>query len=142
MTENEVKKFLKSHFFATQKIKALEIEKKQLRIDAQGGSVSYEGNYPSTKRNGVEAALMTLSEKEEKIDNEINKLKKKQEKVRTAIDLLHDDDLESVLINRYITYHTIEETAEFMNYAPRTVRKKQKQAYEKLCLIMPCNAAL
>ncbi|HRR76963.1 MAG TPA: hypothetical protein P5191_09165 [Ruminococcus sp.] len=137
MTENEVNRFLKSHFFATQKIKALELEKKQLRIDAQGGSISYEGNYPSSKKNAVEATLMTLSEKEEKIDNEISELKKKRDKVRAAIDLLNDDDLESVLINRYITYHTVEEVAEIMHYAPRTIKLKQKQAYEKLCTFLP-----
>ena len=137
MTETDVKKFLKSHFFATQKIKALELEKIQLRIDAQGGSVSYEGNYPSTKKNAVEATLMSLSEKEEKIDQEIKMLKLKKERVREAIDELHDDDLESVLINRYITYHTVEETAELMHYAPRTIKLKQKQAYEKLCTFLP-----
>lgn len=137
MTENDVKRFLKSHFFATQKIKALELEKKQLRIDAQGGSISYEGNYPSSKKNAVEATLMSLSEKEERIDDEIKKLKQKHETVRAAIDLLDDDDLESVLINRYITYHTVEETAEIMHYAPRTVKLKQKQAYEKLCTFLP-----
>jgi len=137
VTENEVNRFLKSHFFATQKIKALELEKKQLRIDAQGGSISYEGNYPSSKKNAVEATLMTLSEKEEKIDNEISELKKKRDKVRAAIDLLNDDDLESVLINRYITYHTVEEVAEIMHYAPRTIKLKQKQAYEKLCTFLP-----
>lgn len=142
MTENDVKKFLKSHFSATQKIKALEIEKKQLRFDAQGGAISYEGNYPSTKRNGVEATFMTLSEREEEIDAEIKELKQKKEKVRATIDLLNDDDLEAVLINRHITYHTVEETAEIMNYAPRTVKLKQKQAYKKLCTFLPCNALL
>lgn len=137
MTENEAREFLKSHFYATQKIKALEDERRQLRIDAQGGSVSYESNYPSTKKNGVESNLVRLAAREQELDDEIAQLKCKRNRVRDVIARLNDDDLESVLINRYITYHTIEETAEIMNYAPRTVRKKQKQAYEKLCLIMP-----
>ncbi|MBP5431566.1 hypothetical protein [Ruminococcus sp.] len=137
MTEKDAREFLKSYFFATQKIKALELEKIQLRIDAQGGAVSYEGNYPSMKKNGVESNLIRLAAREQEIDEEIAQLKFKCKRVRDIIGRLEDDDLESVLINRYITYHTIEETAEIMNYAPRTVRKKQKQAYKKLCLIMP-----
>ena len=140
MTENDVRKFLKSHFKATQKIKALELEKIQLRMDAQGGSVSYDGNYPSAKRNAVESNLIRLGAREQEIDEEIVQLKRKRDRVRETIDQLCDDDLEAVLINRYITYHTVEETAEIMNYAPRTVRKKQKQAFEKLCLLVPCFA--
>lgn len=137
MTENEAREFLKSHFYATQKIKALEDERRQLRIDAQGGSVSYESNYPSTKKNGVESNLVRLAAREQELDDEIAQLKCKCKRVRDAIARLGDDDLEAILILRYIVYHTVEETAEILHYAPRTLKLKQKLAYKKLCTFLP-----
>ena len=136
MTENEVRDYLESHFYASKKIKALEAERTQLRLDATGGAICYEDNNTASKTNGTERKLMSLADEEREIDSQIAELRCLQRKVRESISSLHDNDLESVLIYRYIAYHTEEETAEGLNYAQRTVQEKIKKAIKKICAKM------
>lgn len=136
MTETEMRDYLEGHFYASKKIKALEAERRQLRMNAQGGAVSYEGNYTSAKQNGTESNLVRLADEEKEIDDEIKRLRNKQHEIRQLISSLGDDDLESVLIFRYILHHSIEESAEQLNYHPNTVKEKIKRAVEKLCTKM------
>lgn len=140
MNENEMRGFLESHFYADKKIKALEAERRQLRINAQGGAINYEGNYTASSRNGTESVLVRLADDEKEIDKQIVQLWTEQRKVRETISLLNDNDLESVLIYRYILHHTAEETAELLHYAVRTVQFKQRKAIRKLCTFLPCFA--
>lgn len=136
MTEVQMRNYLEGHFYASKKIKALEEERRQLRISAQGGAVSYEGNYTTTKANASECTLVRLADEEKKIDDEIVRLRNKQREIRQLISSLDDDDLEAVLIFRYVVHNTEEQTAEKMNYAPRTVQEKMKKAIRKLCVKM------
>ena len=136
MTENEMREYLESHFYASKKIKALEAERMQLRMDATGGATSFEGNNTTTKENGTERKLMRLADEEQKLDIQIAELRRLQGEVRESIASLEDNDLESVLIYRYIAYHTEEETAAGLNYAQRTVQEKIKKAIKKLCAKM------
>lgn len=112
MNEQEIKNFLKSHFYAAQKIKALTEEAELL---------------PEEKRNAIE--------------EEIAKLKEQQEQVRRVIADLNDNDLESVLIYRYVLYNTEEQTADKLHYAPRTVQEKVKKAIRKICCNYPKSCA-
>ena len=136
MTEVQMRNYLEGHFYASKKIKALEEERRQLRISAQGGAVSYEGNYTTTKANASERTLVRLADEEKKIDDEIVRLRNQQQRIRQLIAELHDNDLESVLIYRYILHHTIEDAAEELNYHPNTVKEKIKRAIAKLCTKM------
>lgn len=136
MTETEMRNYLEGHFYASKKIKALEAERRQLRSNAQGGAISFEGNNTSSKSNGTESNLMRLADEEKEIDAEIKRLKAKQRDIRQLISRLDDDDLEAVLIFRYIVHNTEEQTAEKLNYAPRTVQEKIKKAVSKLCVKM------
>lgn len=133
MTECEMREYLEGHFYASKKIKALEAEKLQLRLKAQGGAINYEENNTVSKLNHTERKLMEIADDENEIDCEIQKLKNKQKEIRRTISLLHDNDLESVLIFRYIVYRSEEETAEELHYANRTVQEKIKKAIKKLC---------
>ena len=136
MTETEMRNYLEGHFYASKKIKALEAERRQLRINAQGGAISFEGNNTTGKSNATERNLMRLADEEKEIDEEITRLKNKQRDIRRLIGSLGDDDLEAVLIFRYIVHNTEEQTAEKLNYAPRTVQEKIKKAVSKLCVKM------
>lgn len=143
MNEFDMRYWLNRAFYADKKIKALDALIERHRERAQGLSVCSEGNdkgKSDSTKNGTENALLKLAELEEKADAQRTQAVKELEKVQTAISMLNDNDLETVLIHRYLLFETIEETAESMHYAPRTVRKKQKQAIDKLCLIVPCNA--
>jgi DNA-directed RNA polymerase specialized sigma24 family protein len=131
-----MRNYLEGHFYASKKIKALEAERRQLRINAQGGAISFEGNNTTGKSNATERNLMRLADEEKEIDEEITRLKNKQRDIRRLIGSLGDDDLEAVLIFRYIVHNTEEQTAEKLNYAPRTVQEKIKKAVSKLCVKM------
>lgn len=142
-TELELRRWLNRAFYADKKAKALDALVQQCRERAQGLTANWECNDTGKSdgaENGTENALMRLAEIEQKALNLRLECADILAETLTAIWKLEDDDLEAVLINRYVLFYTIEQTAEIMNYAPRTVRKKQKQAIEKLCLLMPCNA--
>ncbi len=144
MTENEIKAWLNRAFYADKKVKAVEMLVQQCRERAQGLSVCYECNdkgKSTVSQNGTENALIKLADMERKLQRQIYELIGTADEVSNAIALLDDDDLETVLIHRYILFHTVEETAEIMHYSPRTIRVKQKKAIEKLCLLLPCFAA-
>ena len=79
---------------------------------------------------------MRLADEEKEIDEQIVRLRQKQRDIRQLISSLNDDDLEAVLIFRYIVHNTEEQTAEKLNYAPRTVQEKIKKAVSKLCVKM------
>jgi DNA-directed RNA polymerase specialized sigma24 family protein len=136
MTEEGMRNYLESHFYASKKIKALEAERTQLRLNATGGAVRFEDNNTTSKTNGTERKLMSLADEEAELDRQIVELRVMQRSIRELIASLNDNDLESVLIYRYIAYHTEEETAEDLNYAPRTVQEKTKKAIKKLCAKM------
>ena len=82
---------------------ALEAERTQLRLNAMGGAVSYEDNNTSSKTNGTERKLMRLADEETDIDKQIEELRLLQREIRERIASLHNNDLESVLIYRYIS---------------------------------------
>lgn len=139
----EVKRWLNRAFYAEKKVKALEMHMRQCRERAEGLSGFCEGNdkgKSSGCENGTENALMKLVDTEHKLQRQIIELAAISDEIFGAISKINDNDLETVLIHRYILFHTIEETAEIMNYSPRTVRDKQKKAIEKLCLLLPCFA--
>ena len=132
MTEIEMRRYLEEHFYAEKKIKALEAEKKQKRLNAQGGAISYEENNTATKSNNTEIALMKIADEEIEIDSEITALRTKQREIRDTISHLHDNDLESVLILKYIAHYKDEAIARELHYAPRTVQSKLSRAIKRL----------
>lgn len=137
MTEKEMCKYLESHFYAEKKIKALETECNQLRLDAQGITSPMNGIPSATMRNSAERRLLELADKESELITQIESLREEQKKVRNLITKLKDNDLEAVLIYRFILHNTTEKTAELMNYSPETVKRKQKTATKKLTQFDP-----
>ena len=116
----------------------------QLRERAQGLSGVSGFNDKGrcdTVLNRTEGALIKLAEVIEQAEHQREKAACIIQEIQQAIILLEDNDLETVLTHRYLLSNSVEHTAEIMNYAPRTVRKKQREAIEKLCRLMPCNAA-
>lgn len=133
MTESEMREYLEKHFYASKKIKALQLERTQLRLNAAGGAVSYEGNNTATKENGTERKLMRLADDDKDLEDQIKELEELQRDIRQLIASINDDDLETVLIYRYILHYKEQQTAEQLNYAVRTVQEKIKKAISKLC---------
>lgn len=137
--ELETRHWLNRAFYADKKAKALEMLVRQCRERAEGLSRCSEGNdkgRSDSAENGTENALMKLAEMERKADEQKAEAVNASAEIQEAISALHDDDLEAVLIHRYILFHTIEQTAEIMNYHPNTVKSKVKKAVQKLCTEM------
>lgn len=116
---------------------------KRLRMHAEG--LDGTGQYndiarQTTALNSTENAYIKLADTELRLEKERAELKKTIDEILQMIKLLHDDDLETVLIHRYLLFHTVEQTAEIMHYSERTVKYKQSVAIKKLCTLLPCFA--
>ncbi len=137
MTEKELelRHWLNRAFYADKKARALELLVQQCRERAEGLVRASEGNdagRSSTSKNGTEAALMKLAEMEEKAQAQKNEAVFISAEIQNVISTLHDDDLEAVLIHRYLLFETIEQSAVSMNYDSSTIKRKTKLAINKL----------
>ena len=131
----EIKHWLNRAFYADKKVKALEMLLKQHRERAEGFAVCCERNdkgKSSGRKNSTEDALIRLADIEQKLQQQIAELSGITAEIVDAVSKLCDNDLETVLIHRYLLFHTVEETAELMNYSSETVKRKQRMAIEKL----------
>ena len=138
MTPDELKvnNWLNSAFYADKKIKALDMLLKASKMHAEGLDGVRQYNYTGksdTRLNGTENAFLKLSDIERKYNEQKQEMIKISDEISKAIAELHDDDLETVLMHRYLLFHTIEQTAEFLNYSQETVRRKTNNSREKLC---------
>ena len=137
MTETELttRHWLNRAFYADKKAKALEMLVRQCRERAEGLSRCSEGNDKGRSdgaENGTENALMKLAEMERKADAQRVEAVNASADVQKAIEMLNDFELETVMIHRYLLFHTDKETAEIMNYDERTIRRKRAKALKKL----------
>lgn len=141
--EMKVKCWLKRAFYAEKKIHVLEMLLKTLRMRAEGLDGTRQYNHTGrsdTVSNGTENAFLKIADIERRLTGQKKELFKVTEEIAEAIELLHDDELETVLMHRYLMFHTIEETAEIMHYSVRTVNYKQDEAVRKLCTLLHCIA--
>ncbi|MCM1315741.1 MAG: hypothetical protein NC205_00910 [Prevotella sp.] len=141
--EIKVKNWLNRAFYVNKKINALDMLLKASVMHAEGLTRVQQYNYTSksdTRLNGTQDAFLKLVDMERKISEQKKELENIFEEISEAIALLHDDELEAILIHRYLLFHTIEQTAEIMHYSTRAVKYKQKKAIEKLCTFLPCFA--
>ena len=137
--EIEMRAWLNRALYAEKKAKALEKLSEQCKERAQGLSVNWEQNDKGKSDgsvNGTENALMRLAEINEKAQILRVECADITAEVLAKIETLHDDDLESVLICKYVNFLTLEKTAELLHYHPNTVKQKIKKAIEKLCTKM------
>lgn len=137
MTDKELqlRHWLNRAFYAEKKVRALEALAEQCRERAQGlsrGSDDNDTGGRSTPENGTENALMKLADMEERARRQREEAICASDEIQRAISTLHDEDLETVLIHRYLLFETIEQVAESIGYDPRTVKRKIRRAIEKL----------
>ena len=133
--ELELRHWLNRAFYADKKAKALDALVQQCRERAQGLTANWECNDTGKNdgaENSTENALIRLAEIELKARLEKAEAVRISTEVFDVISKLDNDDLKTVLINRYILFYTIEQTAEVMHYEPRTVIRKTNKAIKKL----------
>ena len=127
--------WLNRALYAEKKVKALESIRKRDRERTQQITANYEGKDKGKsdgRKNGVEEALTMLAESDEKYDNALHDYSMLRREIETAIESLHDDELETIFMYRYLDYKTMEQIAEIMNYYARTIRRKDHSGIEKL----------
>lgn len=141
--ELDMRKWLNRAFYADKKAKALGMLVQQCRERAEGLSRTCEGNGKGKSdgaENGTENALIKLAEMESRFEAQKIECVNVSDEISQAIAELHDDDLEAVLIHRYLLFETVEQTAQSIGYDPRTVMRKIKKAVEKLSLnVIECH---
>ena len=148
MTQEEikVKNWLNRAFYAEKKVKALDILLRTSRMHAEGLDGVQQYNYTgksNTRLNGTENAFLKLADIERKYSEQKKELENIFGEISEAISLLQDDDLETVLIHRYLMFHTIERTAELMHYSTETVRRKTNKAIKKLWVkLLECGTLM
>lgn len=134
--EIKVKNWLNRAFYADKKFKALDMLLRASTMHAEGLDWVKQYNYTGksdTRLNSTENAFLKLADIERKYNEQKQELIKTFNEISENISLLNDNELETILIHRYLLFHTIEQTAELMNYSPETVRRKTNKAIEKLC---------
>lgn len=139
LTVEEVRHWLKRAYTIDKNLKALETLINQSREHAEG--LSRNGQYNNTGKSGTrlnrtENAFIKLADIKHKYNKQEQELIKVTQEISDAIAKLNDDRLETILIYRYLFFHTEEQTAELMNYSVSTIRQQTKKAIEKLCNIL------
>lgn len=135
MNEHEVKKWLERFRNAYRNVRHTETLLKTVRMHAERFHGSGEYNYtarPCTRLNGTENVFIRLADIESRYERQKKELENISSEILKAVALLDDNELETVLINRYLLLNTIEQTAELMNYSPETIKRRQRKAIEKL----------
>lgn len=136
MTDKELdfKKWLNRAFYAEKKVKALELCLQRCRERAENISVCYEHNdkSKSSSENTTENILVRLADAEIELSKQIIELLDVLDEIKDSIAKLEDDSLETIMIHRYILFHTVNKTAKLTNFSIETVKLKQRQAIKKL----------
>lgn len=77
---------------------------------------------------------MRAADTERKYNEQKREFENISGEISDAVALLHNEELETILIHRYLLFHTIEQTAELMHYSRANVKRKQNEAIKKLIL--------
>ena len=94
----------------------------------------YSGFGGNSSGNSTEDALIRLMETERREREQLEKLVQIREEITQAIEKIPDQDLQTILIWKYLKYLTFEKIADEMHYCIRSVKNKHKAALDKLCI--------
>lgn len=127
--------WLNRAYYAEKKLRALESLRESDRERAQRITAVYGGNdkgKSDSRSNTQEIALITLACSIEKYDRFLAEYNAMRREIESAIENLHDHELEAIFIYRYLEYRTMSDIAERMNYADITIKRKHLQGLQKL----------
>jgi len=127
-------RWLNRAFYAEKAAKAWKDKYQRNKALAQRISGGLASSGARSGTNATEDALIRLSETEQKTRAKINELIQIQEEIADKIMQIDDNELQAVLVYRYLNCMTFEQIAEKMNYDVRTVRRKHVKALEKVVL--------
>lgn len=115
------------------KIQALKNLKQDNKM-LSGMSYENTGAKNCNNSNSVECKMFRIADMSLKIDEEIQRLERLTDEIFTVICNLDDDELETILIYRFLQFMTIGNIAKEMHYDEKTVSRKLHKAIEKIVL--------
>ncbi|MBE6858320.1 MAG: sigma-70 family RNA polymerase sigma factor [Ruminococcus sp.] len=136
--EERVLSWLRRAFHAEKKAKTLEMLAERCREKAQRlarNSITTGRN--DSCENSTEKALAKLADMERAAEEQRAEAVMLADEIRKAVSSLHDDALETVLIHRFVLFHTVEQTAELLGCSAKTVKRKTLTAISKMSLNVP-----
>lgn len=115
------------------KIQALKNLKQDNKM-LSGMSYENTGTKNCNNYNNTECKMFRIVDMSIKIDEEIQRLERLTDEIFTVICNLDDDELETILIYRFLQFMTIGNIAKEMHYDEKTVSRKLHKAIEKIVL--------
>ena len=135
MTEQQEKivSWLNRAFYAEHKARALEAALDRNREIAERCTASYESVGSSgTHVNSQELNIHRLCDDNARIRDQLRELVVLRKEIETAIFSVENDEYESILSMRYLSYMTMQQIADELHYDKRTVQRKHMRAIDVL----------
>ena len=117
MTIRDVKEYLKEIKYKQQYLQRLRKRRASLHLDVSFGGIDYSSDrIQSTPKNKLEEAMVKLSDRLERIDNNIAKVSIEIDDRISSIEKLSNDTYKSILFKRYVEDKSFEEISVEMGY--------------------------
>ena len=117
MTIRDVKEYLKEIKYKQQYLQRLRKRRASLHLDVSFGGIDYSADrIQSTPKNKLEEAMVKLSDRLERIDNNIAKVSIEIDDRISSIEKLSNDTSQSILFKRYVEDNSFEEISVEMGY--------------------------
>ena len=117
MTIRDVKEYLKEIKYKQQYLQRLRKRRASLHLDVSFGGIDYSADrIQSTPKNKLEEAVVKLSDRLERIDNNIAKVSIEIDDRISSIEKLSNDTYKSILFKRYVEDKSFEEISVEMGY--------------------------
>lgn len=129
---NEVKRWLKSAWVLKKQIEANMDEITALRTLACRVTPMYKESFGGSKENRTESTVARIVDLEADIRRDTEKLVRRVEEIRTAIERIDDEVCRVVLTKRYLTYMKWENIAYEMNYSVKQIFRFHEKALRKI----------
>lgn len=118
MPANKTKEYLREIKIKQHYLKRLKTRRANLHLDVSFGAIDYSADrVQSTPKNKLEEAAVRLSDRIERIDNEIKKVSIEIDDRIGSIEKLSDDNHKNILFKRYVEDKSFEEISVEMGYA-------------------------
>lgn len=132
----EKKEYLNSYKKSRNRLKSLELQLRQIKIDVVHVRASQGNGMPRGKGelNDLSKYMEQMAILEEQIDSIRSELMDRQIKITSAINSLKDDDECAIMTDKYLNCKTWEKVSEDNGYSWRTVHRIHGQALNKINL--------
>lgn len=118
MTIGDVKQYLKEIKYKQQYLQRLKKRRESLHLDVSFGGIDYSADrIQSAPKNKLEEAVVKLSDRLERIDNEVAKVSLEIDDRVKSIEMLSNDTYKNILFKRYVEDKSFEEISVELQYA-------------------------